>query len=299
MTGSNLPIHQFSSQKKRDLPFEILQIETLPEIARTPLPHRHTFYQVFWIVSGSGHHSIDFDPCPIVPRTLYFISTGQVHFWQIEQPLSGYVILFTEEFLPGSAYEPVTPRTFSYFHRPEYSPMLTLPAEHARPFDELCQHMLQEFQGRAFGRLSVLQAQLRILLVLAERHYLDHNGLGSPSVADLLVKNYLGLIDLHFRELHHVSDYAARLGVTPGHLTDMTRETTGLSAGKFIHRRIILEAQRLLAWSEDNVSEIALALNFDDPAYFSRFFRRECGMTPSRFRDDIRKKYHDIRTFSL
>jgi AraC-like DNA-binding protein len=159
--------------------------------------------------------------------------------------------------------------------------------------------MMQEFGGQAFGRLAVLQAQLRILLVYAQRHYVRRYPVPLPAVDDQLVGKYIHLVDVYFRQFHQVQEYAKRLGITPGHLTDITRQRTGLAAGIFIHRRIVLEAKRLLAFSEQTVAEVGHSLNFEDPAYFTRFFRRECGITPTQFRTEIRKKYQHLRSLSL
>jgi AraC-like DNA-binding protein len=87
-----------------------------------------------------------------------------------------------------------------------------------------------------------------------------------------------------FSRRHHVAQYALALGITPGHLSALCRSRTRQSAGSMIRSRIALEARRLLLYSELNTEQVARRLGFDDPAYFSRFFRREEGSAPSQFR---------------
>jgi AraC-like DNA-binding protein len=281
------------------MPFEIGRIEELPSIAQTAQPHRHSFYELIWVAQGAGYHHIDFEPYPIQAQTLYFISPGQVHFWQIEQPLQGYMLLFTDEFLLSNTYEPITPRSFDFFHRLDHIPMLTLLGAVGQPFATLCQQMLDEYRGQAFGRLTMLQAHLQMLLIVAQRHYTQASVAKPLSSSVRLVDEYIRLIDVHVQEYQQVHEYASRLGVTPGHLTDTTREVTGMAAGQFIYRRMMLEAKRLLVYSDQSISEIAYGLNFSDPSYFTRFFRRECGTSPTQFRANTRKKYQSLRNSSL
>lgn len=299
MAPSPLPLHRFSPHREADLPFEIARVEQLPAVARTARPHRHAFYEIVWITGGAGQHHIDFDAYPILPNTFYFLSPGQVHGWLIDAPLSGFALLFTEEFLSVTSLERLTPHSFDFFHHLDQPPLLSLAPDHARPIHELCQHLLDEYQGQAYGRLTILQAIFHILLIHAQRHYTHQAAPRVASAAEQLVESYLRLIEQHFREQQQVHEYAALLGVTPGHLTDATRERMGQPASHFIHRRIVLEAKRLLAYSEQSVAEIGFALKFDDPSYFTRFFRRECGTPPTTFRRLIREKYQTPRNPAL
>ena len=65
-----------------------------------------------------------------------------------------------------------------------------------------------------------------------------------------------------------------------------------MTPGKIINNEIALEAKRQLAYTDLTIAEICYKLNFEDPSYFSRFFRRETGMTPNVFRKHIGEKYH-------
>ncbi|MEL7232995.1 MAG: AraC family transcriptional regulator, partial [Chloroflexota bacterium] len=128
-------------------------------------------------------------------------------------------------------------------------------------------------------------------LIRAQRLFTRQHTFADASSGGSLVTNYIRLIDLHFMQKQRVREYAAMLGVTPGHLTDTTNEKLGMSAGHLIQRRVLLEARRLLTYSEENVGEIAFKLNFTDPSYFARYFRRETGQSPTTFRAEIREKY--------
>jgi AraC-like DNA-binding protein len=82
------------------------------------------------------------------------------------------------------------------------------------------------------------------------------------------------------------------LYVTPGHLNDLIKTVTGKTAKQIIDERRIMEAKRLPFWGEHSVKEIAARLNFEDDAYFNRFFKKHTTNTPAQFQRQIREKYN-------
>jgi AraC-like DNA-binding protein/quercetin dioxygenase-like cupin family protein len=69
------------------------------------------------------------------------------------------------------------------------------------------------------------------------------------------------------------------------HFGRLFKQQTGFTVREYVANQRLLEARRLLIEGKDNVSEIALAVGYDDPFYFSRQFRKAFGVAPSRFRE--------------
>lgn len=101
------------------------------------------------------------------------------------------------------------------------------------------------------------------------------------------------LVARHFREHLPVEFYARELGVSVTHLNRVTRAQTGRTMSELLNDRIVLQARRDLAFTRMTAQEIAYGLGFADPAYFTRFFSRETGETPRRFRE--RMKEHGLQ----
>lgn len=145
-----------------------------------------------------------------------------------------------------------------------------------------------EFERQRPGRTEVLQA---LSVPLAVWFLRQGDGDGEPvrrDVArDVLVSRYVALLDAHYRERLPLSFYADRLGVTRDHLSRTCRLIRGLGALDMLHERQFLEARRLLAHTALSVREIALALGFEDAAYFSRFFTRCAGESPAGYRQGV------------
>ena len=83
---------------------------------------------------------------------------------------------------------------------------------------------------------------------------------------------------------HGVAHYARQLAVSPGHLNVLSHRHLGRSAKAVITDRLSVQARRMLLYSTLSVAQVGYALGFRDPSYFTRFFRRENGRSPSAFR---------------
>jgi AraC-like DNA-binding protein len=92
----------------------------------------------------------------------------------------------------------------------------------------------------------------------------------------------------HFRSQREVSFYADQLCLSNKHFSTVIKKETGHSPGFWIRKRVIAEAKLLLRTSPDlNIQDISNELNFEDQATFSRYFKRETGMTPSEYRHSL------------
>ncbi len=78
---------------------------------------------------------------------------------------------------------------------------------------------------------------------------------------------------------------ADQLFLSPNYLSDLLKKETGMNAQEHIHYRIIEEAKNQLAHSENSVAEVAYALGFEYPQYFSKLFKIKTGMTPLAYRN--------------
>lgn len=90
----------------------------------------------------------------------------------------------------------------------------------------------------------------------------------------------------HFRQHRDVGFYAAKACLSPKHFSAVIKEETGHTAAHWIHTQVVTEAQMLLHTRRDlTVQTIADMLGFDEQATFSRYFRRETGISPTEFRE--------------
>jgi AraC-like DNA-binding protein len=79
------------------------------------------------------------------------------------------------------------------------------------------------------------------------------------------------------------------MNLSASYLNTLCKQNLGKTLGDLIHERVILEAKRFFAFSDLTVSQVADALRFTEASYFIRFFRKETGLTPEQFREQIKR----------
>lgn len=149
--------------------------------------------------------------------------------------------------------------------------------------------MLDEYEGRASEFETALRHYLIPLLIALSRLERGEKTPETKAIADPLLNGFLLLVEENFRAEHEVSFYSRQLKTTSKALTMRMSRALGRSARAVIQDRCLLEAKRLLAYSNLAIAEIGYALGFEDPNYFSRFFRKATGAAPGEFRTRVKR----------
>lgn len=256
--------------------FHIDRFENFRQVIRhATFPHRHDFYNVILFTAGSGSHRIDFHDYSIEPGTTFFLTPGQIHSWELSDDVAGYNVLFSRSFLERNcAYPPLL--DLPYFHSLEDKPLLKKDADR---IEKAMSWIYQEFQRGQEADPNIIRVLTKLLLLEAARSY----PASKPERFDLF-RRFERLVDEHFLRLRTPSDYAGLLAITPNYLNVLCKRHSGKTAGSLIRERLVLEACRLLVHSDEKVAWIADRLGFEDPSYFSRFFRKQTGQSPEAFR---------------
>jgi AraC-like DNA-binding protein len=226
-------------------------------------PHKHNFYIILIVTQGTGSHTIDFKEFEVKPGTVFFMTPGQVHSWELSKDADGFVIFFTQQFY-AREYPHKMLFDFPFFNALLYNPVLSI----AKAMREI-----------------MLSRYLDILLIELTRIFQPKvAGTGSTVKEQALLQNLERLIDVHYKEHKPVGFYAQRLHVTTKHLNDVCKNSLGKTTKDLIQYRTLLEAQRLLVHANLTSSQIAAELGYFDNTYFFRFFKKHIGCTPEQFR---------------
>lgn len=98
------------------------------------------------------------------------------------------------------------------------------------------------------------------------------------------VNDFMTLLHDNFRTRHSVNYYASRLFISPKYLSLILKEATGMTAGEWIDRLLVIEAKNLLRYSGKNIQQIAYELHFNNQSAFGKYFKNRTGHSPSAFR---------------
>jgi AraC family transcriptional regulator, transcriptional activator of pobA len=287
----NLPIHTFETFSHEESSFSIMSFNEMGSLSRTPLPHRHSFYEIIYIKQGQGTHVIDFESYPIKQESIYLFSPDRIHFWELTGSLEGKSIKFSENFLLFSPFEHTLIDYLDFFHNIEYPPNLNLERTQAENIGNLLNRIEDEYQSEAYAHDLKILSYLIILLVDIQRIFMSGKNKKSMIKGSAFVNLFKKMVSKEFLTQRSVAFYASKLRISEAHLYDLVKQNTGLTPGQIIRKEIALEAKRLLAHTDDTIAEIGYKLHFDDPSYFGRFFKRETGLSPNDFRLHIREKY--------
>tara|TARA_R110002012_G_scaffold120163_1_gene269315 strand:+ start:670 stop:1545 length:876 start_codon:yes stop_codon:yes gene_type:complete len=145
-----------------------------------------------------------------------------------------------------------------------------------------------EEEHRRHGEERSLALEALFLLLLLNLHRgLADKAAPAPVVTNrqqLLVRRFETLLDEQMRAPRSVTGLADTLSVTATHLSRTVKAVTGRTAGEIIQDRVLLEAKRQLVFTDHPIAEIAYALHFSSPSYFTRFFAARTKETPGSFR---------------
>jgi AraC family transcriptional activator of pobA len=260
------------------------------------LAHKHSFYHLILFTEGGGTHEIDFHRFPVNRFQIYFMIPGQVHSWSFEGPVDGYVVNFSPVFFQSFLIKPDYLEQFPFLTGVVEDSVIDLPPEIQPEIVAYFEQLVYESELiKPYGFDMVKAILLQLFCAIGRLNYDEHT-IKSTSNNYKLLRNFQKLIESHYSVLRLPKEYAELLYITPNHLNALCNDLLGLSAGDVIRNRIMLEAKRQLVNLDLSISEIGYKLNFRDNSYFSKFFRKQAGLTPEEFRKEaLRQASNETR----
>jgi AraC family transcriptional activator of pobA len=291
-TGENLYISNMEKQasniqsyslfgESTHLP-DVLHCETIAD--RSVLhdwelaPHRHArLHQVLLVEKGGGSVTLDGKTHVLSKGSLVNVPPEHVHSFRFEKGTHGWVTTLADELMDQLLVGVGTLRS-------ELNQACVLRAD---PWVTQTVHQIWlEFSAQEKARALVLRGLSGVLLGWIARQLQEETSEAKLNES-ALVQRFKALIEQNYTAHWTVNQYAKALSISPTHLSRLTRSANGISALRMIEARLMREARRNLAYTNLSISTIAYALGFSDPAYFSRVFTRDAGVSPKVFRSQI------------
>lgn len=284
-----IPVYSIDtfSKKTNDETLYHVEIFNKDRDFKVAYPHRHDdFYEILFVTHGTGTYTIDLQEYQIKPHTVFFLSPGQIHEIEFSTDINGYIFLFSSSFYLSNKSDPHKLFEFPFFYSLKYdNPPLYLQNKDAiDELDSLFKKTLIEVNTNAIDSKEAMHAFLDLILINCKRLYPQPEGTQLKK-GHILIKRFKQLIEEKCAENIGVKEYADLLQVTANHLSETVKEYTGRTPTDFINDRMVLEIKRLLTHTQYTVQEIAFQLNFTDQSYFSKYFKKICGFSPSEFRN--------------
>ena len=219
---------------------------------------------------------------------MFFISPGQIHYFEDNRQVEGIVIHFNEGFLSDEGSSENVFLKYNVFNAFDASPYYHIHQQDVDKLAFLVQEMEEETcNDRLFAHKDLLKYLIRMMLIYVQRT--GERGHGLPlcinNAANRTFVRFRQMLEHHYHSMHTVKEYANHLNVSTKTLTNCVYESSHSTPLALINERIVLEAKRQLLHSSLKVKEIAFLLGFEDPSYFVKFFKRHTGCLPADFRE--------------
>lgn len=243
-----------------------------------------TQYTFIWNQGSEKEWLVDFIPTRIPGQTIFSLSPGQV--LTVDASGEDYLVIqFNREFYCVETHEVEVSCNGMLFNGVLTTPILVLDPEDQRSFGVLLEVMREEFHYKDDVQPEMLKTVLKRFIIkctrLAKTQFKDH--FSSTRELDT-VRLFSALVEKHFRDHHKVTDYANLMNKSPKTLANVFKSLSAKTPLEIIHERIVLEARKMLLFTDKSSKEIGFDLGFSDPVQFSRLFKNKTGLPPGDFK---------------
>lgn len=266
-----------------DLLCEIKQIKTsdLLEGIREP-------YYYILIFDRKATFSVDFTEYECNGGSLLFLSPYQFFKW--EHPSLPFIdaIIFHGDFYCIEYHKKEVACNGVLFNNIYQQPYVSVKED---TFEEVCaivEKMKKMSATKSSSDISIVKSYLQLILALTSKEkqqQLTHEVIDTPQFDNIV--DFQAVLEKHFLDTKKISFYASKFGLSVNTFSKKIKKHFGKSPSKLMQERIVLEAKKLLHLTHKPIKEIAAEMNFEDEFYFSRFFKKEVGLSPKRFREKV------------
>ena len=265
-----------------DKPFRIFELtKELVEdiISRTYEPHFHDFEELIVVTQGSLEHFIDFKMEVLDAPIACYVSMGKMHKLIPRNDLRGWVINYKTEFIPDSKLS-----FYSNFFNSTNIPLTS--GSCISRFINLCQIIEAEYNQEFIDHTTIRHLVSGLVAMIdaeRKRNTPIDNTVKASQLATF--NNFLKILEQNYHRNEGVSFYADKMNMSERNLNLICKNNFSKSVSEIIETRKLIEAKRMLLYSDKSVSEIGYELGYNEKSYFTRVFHSKMEITPTRFRE--------------
>ncbi|MEZ4809268.1 MAG: AraC family transcriptional regulator [Allomuricauda sp.] len=247
-------------------------------------PKRVKKYLFVWCGGGEMTIEVDRKRLTLTKNQVLTITSGQYHCFKTIGNAKGHVLSFTLDYICKTEKDIELIFQNSLFCHFDYNEIITIndPVE----MEQQLQKIEDELSERPFQYLESVHSRIELLLFEVNRSKIANGGeVWKP---EALFLRFLEFVRNNFAHNYPLKEIAHRLHTTELKLNELAKKHAGKTAQNVIYGLVISEAQRKLQYEEKSIKEVAFDLGFQDPYYFSKFFKNHTAMSPTEFQNSFK-----------
>lgn len=259
----------------------MIDIKTLEKAIDLQKPRRIRKYVLVWCSSGSVTIVVDENEFKLTANSVITITSGQIHYLKKTKVARGFVLEFTYDFFCKDDKDIELIFHNSLFCHFAMNEVISLGKVNLVGLE--LKEIEKELLEKPYQYLISVHSRIELILVGINRSKINQGGeIWKP---DALFLKFLESVRANFKNNLTVRQIAAQLGTTESKLNDLSKLHTGRTAQMVMHGLTASEAKRLFMYEKLSVKEVAYELGFNDPFYFSNFFKRHTNQSPKTYRE--------------
>ncbi len=251
------------------------------------VPHRHSFYQVIWFQTA-GRHYVDYQVIEHPEQTVFFINKNQIHHFCTDASNEGYLFHFNDLFIDRFNNGMMERFSTSIFNEIGSS-YVTLTPSDSKKIGLITSFIESEILFKDTHYREQVYHFFQNILFQIERLRQRESNISLDTAEDYqLAANFKKLITSQIDVFYPIDDYANKLGTNAKTLTLASKKFLLDTPANVIKAQKLLEAKRMLSNQRISIKEVAYGLGFDDPTYFTKYFKKGTGLTPKEFQKKLK-----------
>lgn len=244
-----------------------------------------TSLSILWNKEGESELEVDNVRYKINKNQLVFLT--EFHYVKVKKIDQIRLVRFNRPFYCIKDHDREVGCRGVLFYGASRVPIVDIPEEELEKFETLWKMFRLEMQSKDKLQIEMLQMMLTRFIILCTRLWKEQSDVVLDTESHDIIRSFNYLVDANFKSKHTVSEYAELLNKSPKTLSNFFAKRKQKSPLQMIQDRILLEARRLLAYTEMAIKEIAYEIGFDSVQTFSRFFKKKEGVSPVEYRKQV------------